>query len=272
MQARRAVAVCFVVFALLAVVGVARAELTYEGSSSIGKALLPELARAFEAKTGIKFGKIGSTDSDAGFNAVIASQAVIGGLSRLQSAKELEAGLANRVIGYDAVVVYVQPDSSIKDLTTDQLKGIFTGKITNWQEVGGPDLSIATVLKKDVDVGGTARQFRELALVGEPFASGTVTVPGYKEAVAYVAANPAAITFASLVADEKVARYISVDGVAPSRENLAGGAYPLGRPYLLIYRDDPNNADLAKFLDFVFSEEGQAIVKKHAIPVMALSN
>ena len=68
-------------------------QLSYEGSSSIGDALLPDLAKAYEKKTGIAFSSIKSSDSEAGFAAVKSGKATVGGLSRLLTAEEMAADL-----------------------------------------------------------------------------------------------------------------------------------------------------------------------------------
>jgi len=244
------------------------AQLTYEGSSSIGDSLLPELAKGFEAKSGIGFTKITSNSSAQGYQAVSEGRARIGGLSRLLTADEMKTEPGNRVIGYDAVVVYVHKDNPVTSLTSDQLNRIFSGQAKNWKDVGGEDAPIVTVLKSQATEGGTARQFCELVLGGQPPATPTLTLPGIKECVAHVASTPGTITFASLAFDDKTARFIAIDGVLPSREALNKGEYPLARPYVLIYNNKPEDPEVVKFLDFVLTKDGQEIVRKYIVPVM----
>ena len=244
------------------------ADLTYEGSSSIGGALLPELAKAFEQKSGIKFTTITSNDSTQGFKALMTGKTLIGGLSRLLTTEELNESLGNQVIGYDAIVIYLNSDNPVQNLTIEQLKKIFSNEITTWKEVGGKDEPIVTVLKKGGDEGGTTKQFRELVLAGQALATPSLFFNSHQENIEYVASNSTAVTFASLAFDEKVTKYVSINGVLPSREALNKGEYALARPYLLIYKAQPENEEIKKFLDFVFSGEGQNIVKKYVVPVM----
>ncbi|NLI76827.1 MAG: hypothetical protein GX442_10345 [Candidatus Riflebacteria bacterium] len=253
-------------FWLLAIA--AGAQLSYEGSSSIGTALLPELATAFTASSGIAFGEIRATSSNQGFVAARDGKAVLGGLSRLLTKEELDSGLTNRPIGYDALVVYVNGQNPVASLTLGQVKDIFAGTVTNWQAVGGPDLPIVTLVRQG-DEGGVMGQFREVVMEGAPLATPAFAFPTHQENIEYVASNPAAITFAALAGDRGLTRVVAIDGILPSLETLSLGQYPLGRPFTLVYRDDPKNADLAKFLDFVFSREGQAIVRKYVLPVLS---
>ncbi len=247
--------------------GAVSAELSYEGSSSIGQALLPELAKAFTVSTGIAFGEIRATSSNQGFAAVKDGKAALGGLSRLLTQIELESGLANRVIGYDALVVAVHPDNPVASLTLAQVAEIFAGRITNWQQVGGPDLPIVT-LHRQGEEGGVVGQFREVVMGGQPLASPAFAFPTHQENLEYVAVNPAAITFAAMVGDKGLTRYLAIEGVLPTQQTLSLGQYPLGRPFVLVYRDDHPNPDLSKFIEFVLSKDGQAIVRKYVQPVM----
>jgi phosphate transport system substrate-binding protein len=269
---RRSASLCWSVIGvvLLLVIPITGwAQLTYEGSSSIGDALFPALAKAFTAKTGIQFGTINPTNSVQGFTAVRDGKSSLGGLSRLLTQEELKSGLANQVIGYDALVVYVHPGSPIENLTLDQIKKIFSGQITSWKDVGGQDSPILTLVKKGGEEGGVVGQFRELVMGGDALATPAASFPSHKENVEFVASNPTAITFASLAGDLKVGKMISVEGIHPSPTAVSKGDYPLARPFLLIYKENPPNPDVAKFMEFVFAREGQAIVKEFVVPVMA---
>jgi len=256
------------VLACIALAVPASAQLSYEGSSSIGDTLFPELVKSFQAKTGIGFTKVTSNSSAQGYQAVKEGRAAIGGLSRLLTADEMKTEPGNRVIGYDAVVVYVNKDMPITSLSSEQLGRIFSGQAKNWKDVGGSDAPIVTVLKKNATEGGTARQFCELILGGQPPATPTVTLPGIKECVAHVASTPNTITFASLAFDDKTARFMAIDGVLPSRDALTKGEYPLARPYVLIYQNKPEDPRVTQFLDFVLTKEGQEIVRAFVVPVM----
>lgn len=259
---------CLTVLLCLALPFAASAQLSYEGSSSIGDTLLPELAKAFQAKEGITFDKITSNSSAQGYQAVSEGKVSVGGLSRLLTADEMKTEPGNRVIGYDAVVVYVNKDMPVESLTSEQLGKIFSGQLKNWKDVGGTDAPIVTVLKENATEGGTARQFCELILGGQTPATASMILPGIKECVAYVASNPNTVTFASLAFDDKTARFVAIDGVLPSRDTLNKGEYPLARPYVLIYSNKPEDPKVTKFLDFALTKEGQDIVKKYIVPVM----
>lgn len=257
----------FLVLSIL-IAGPVQAQLTYEGSSSIGEGLLPELAKAFTAKTGTPFGQINPTNSAQGFQAVKDGKARLGGLSRLLNKEELEAGLANRVIGYDALVIFVHASNPIASMTVEQIRSVFSGKTTTWKDLGWDDIPIVTLVKLGGEEGGVVGQFREVVMEGASLASPSLAFPSHLENIQYVASNPAAITFAALAGDSNLARIMPIEGIGPSPRTLNLGQYPLGRPYLLVFRDTPTDPDVAKFLEFVFSPEGQEIVKRFVVPVM----
>lgn len=248
--------------------GMVFGQLSYEGSSSIAELVLPQLIKVWEQKTGKAFGDVRVTDSSQGFQAVIEGRAVFGGLSRFLSAEELQHKLVNGPIGYDAVVIYVSPDNPIASLTSAQARDVFLGKTRRWRDIGGPDGDILLALKENLDEGGIYGQFREMILGGLPLASPSMQFPGHREAIAYVAENPLGITMGALAFDQKKAKILAVDGVFPARATLNSGEYPLARPFVLVYREDPDNEEQKSFLDLVFSREGQEIIGRHLVPVM----
>jgi phosphate transport system substrate-binding protein len=259
---------CFLVMLLLLLPGMSFGQLSYEGSTSIAERLLPDLVEAWVAKSGRVFGEIRSTDSTQGLQAVLKGSAVLGGMSRFLTQEELQQAVVNRPIGYDAVVIYVARENPLVNLTLDQVRGIFLGNIRQWREVGGPDGDILLALKENPSEGGIYGQFREVVLAGQALASPALQFPGHREAIEYVAENMLGITMGALAFDQKKAKILSVDGVQPSRKSLNVGEYPLARPFVLVYREDPKNGDLNSFLEFVFSREGQRIVERHVIPVL----
>ena len=264
------------IFFLMALIGAfcisgifpAYGQLSYEGSSSIRDALFPDLAKAYEKKTGIAFSSIKSGDSEGGFASVKSGKASIGGLSRLLTADEMAADLGNRVIGYDAIVIYLNKDNPVKNLSVEQLKKIFLKEITNWKDLGGADLPIETVLKTGGGTGGVMKQFSEFILEGKPLAEPGKSFASHKEDVEYVAKTPGAITFASFAFDTKVTPFISIDGVLPSKETLGRGEYALARPFVLVFNNKPEDPKVVAFMDWVLSEEGQKIVKNFVVPVL----
>lgn len=244
---------------------VACAGLTYDGSSTIGESFMPEIAAAFKAKNGIAFDKIGKIGSGKGFAAVMAGSVDMAGVSRALLSDEKKLKPYYQTIGYDAIAVFVNEKNAVKDLSSENLAAIFSGTITNWKDVGGKDAKIAIVTEIKAGDRATIKAFRELALEnGELAQSKEIDKP--IECVKYVATDENAITFASLSFNTSGARALSLDGVAAQPKNVKTGAYFLSRPLLMVTKTLPQG-DVKKFLDFLLSVEGQAIVGKSFIPV-----
>ena len=245
------------------------AQLSYEGSSSIGHSLLPDLAAAFATKEKLQFDSIISNDSNLGFLAVKEGKAKIGGLSRMLREEELKENFTNQVIGYDAIAIYVNQANQVRGFTVEQLQNIFGGAITNWKDVGGADAAIKLVSKTG-DEGGSSRHFQDLVMDGKPLAKPAIEATDRSDCVQKVLSEKDAITFASVVFKGDGAPMASVNGILPEGDKLRTGEYLLSRPYNLVIKnaEDPQ---IAKFMEFVFSEDGQKIVAKYAMPAVDFS-
>jgi phosphate transport system substrate-binding protein len=174
-------------------------------------------------------------------------------------------------VAMDGLAVVVNPKSPISRLTLDQLARIFTGKITNWKEIGGDDKKIV-ILSREVN-SGTHVYFKEHVLrKGDPnskeeFAPSALLLSSSQAIADEVAGNTAAIGYygmgyisakqkAVLVAKDEKSEYI-----APTVENVINGKYPISRPLFLYTNGSPQGL-VKKFIDFVLSGEGQDIVLK----------
>ena len=167
-------------------------------------------------------------------------------------------------IGTDALSVIVHPKNPIKSLTLEQLKDIYTGKITNWKELGGNDAEII-VYSRDSS-SGTYEFFKEFGLEGEEYTPDARRAPSNSAVVQSVAQEENAIGYIGLsFLNENVKGLaLSINGkelVEPSFETAASGKYPLVRKLYMYTVGDPEG--LAKaFLEFGLSKDGQEIVKK----------
>jgi len=239
--------------------------LTYEGSTTIGENIIPEAVKAFEAKTKIKFDSIGGLGSGKGFKAVMEDKCDVAGVSRALTADEKKQKPYYQIIGYDAIAIFVNEKNPVKDLSREQVKGIFTGKIRNWKEVGGKDAPIEVITEIKTGGRATIAAFKELALDNAEFGpSKEIDKP--HDCVKAVAQNENAITHGSLAFKEAGTKYITINKVEPDIKNVRSGAYLFSRPLLLVSKGLPKG-DLKKFFDFVLSPEGQAIVGKNFVPV-----
>lgn len=249
--------------------------LGYSGSSTIGQSILEAAGarKAFEAKTGLKFGLFEVPGSGKGIDALNAGKVNVAGVSRPLKAAEKSAGILGTVIGYDAVAVFVNKDNPVSDLTKEQLKGIFTGKIKNWKEVGGRDAPIAVNTEIQGGKRATMEIFNELVMDKAAYGAGFKEIDLPKDQIIEVARNPNGIgtpsfgLLAAVPADVRAkVKAIAVDGVAPTHEDIQSGAYLISRPLNLATKGPPKG-DVKAFVDFMLSPEGQAFVAKDFVPV-----
>lgn len=213
--------------------------------------------------------------SGTGFSSLISGTCDIAMSSR--NIKEKEIGLANKKgvnpneikVALDGLAVVVNPGNAVDRLTLGQLAGIFTGRISNWKEVGGKDKKIV-VLSREVN-SGTHVYFKEHVLrkndpdSKEEFLPSALMLSSSQAIADEVAGNSAAIGYYGMgyISKKQKAIFIAKDEKseyeAPTIENVVSGKYPISRP-LLLYTNGAPQGLVKKFVDFVLSKEGQDIV------------
>ena len=209
--------------------------------------------------------------SSAGIEAVSAGTAAIGTSSRDLKEEEGPLGLVDTPVAYDGIAVIVSPSNRVDNLTMDQLRGIFSGKITNWKDVGGPDQSIDLVNRDEAS--GTREAFKKIVMGDLAFDSAAAVLPGTGQVRDVVARAPGAIGYISLgfveprFTDVRV-KALSVDGVAPSESSVADRTYPIGRTLHFFTKGEPTGA-AKQYIDFVLSDEVQmgVVVDAGFIPI-----
>jgi len=168
------------------------------------------------------------------------------------------------MVAKDGLSVYMNEQNPVKELTIGQLKAIYTAEITNWKQVGGPDLAITLYGRENSS--GTYEYFKERVLDGDDFASAVQTLPGTAAVVNAVAQDPSGIgyggaAYAKGVFDCAVKETEDSPGVLPNEQTVKDGTYPISRGLYYYTRKAPEGAAKA-FIDYVLSPEGQQIVTK----------
>jgi phosphate transport system substrate-binding protein len=164
-------------------------------------------------------------------------------------------------VALDGVAVYVPRSSTIQSLTQPQLKSIYTGTITNWHDVGGPDRRIVAYSRENNS--GTYVFFKEHVLNNQDFAREIQTLPGTAAIVNAVSKDPASlgyggIAYATGIKPLAIKRDDSSEGITPSLETVQSGRYPLSRQ-LFFYTIGEPAGETKAFIDWVLSPEGQKI-------------
>ena len=228
-----------------------------DGSTSM-KSVIGALGESFQnANSGVTF-TYNPTGSGSGIQAVSEGRCDIGLASRGLKDDEKSSGLTETVLAYDGIAVVVSPENPVSDLTIEQIADIYTGKITNWSEVGGNDAEIVLIGREAGS--GTRDGFESI--------TGTKDACQYRQeltstgdVIATVSQNPNAIGYASLSAVKESVKALSVGGVAPSEDTVKDGSYVIQRPFVLVTKDGVTLSPAAQaFFDYATSAEAAPII------------
>ncbi|MDL2270886.1 phosphate ABC transporter substrate-binding protein, partial [Methanobrevibacter sp. OttesenSCG-928-I08] len=182
------------------------------------------------------------------------------------SSKELDdsdkKGLKEYKLGNDGIVIVTNNQNTISDLSTEQLKDIFSGKVTNWNQVGGSDGEIHVVTREEGS--GTLDAFESIVMGDAKIISNAVVQSSTEAVKQSVSQDPNAIGFISFANMGDEVKSISVNGVMPSEETLADNSYEIQRPFLLLTKGEPSG-DVKDFIDWVMSDEGSKILADEKI-------
>lgn len=181
--------------------------------------------------------------------------------TRLRDTRHVEANETR--VALDALAVYVNTANPIEQLTLEQLSQIYTGRVTNWNQVGGPDLPI--VLYSRENNSGTYAFFKEHVLKNADFAATAQTLPGTAAVINAVTRDRGGIGYGGIAYGQGIrhVRLAGADGQAiePSLENATSGRYPLSR-YLLMYTGGAPSPLAADFLRWATGVDGQRLVEE----------
>lgn len=224
-------------------------------------------AEVFGKKTGKSVTVVGG-GSGVGIAALLEGTTDIAMSSRAmkfdEKVKFQESGksLVTKIIAYDALAVVVNPANPVSKLTRAQLEGIFTGKITNWKQVGGADLKIIPYSRESSS--GTYEFFKEHVLMNKNYVNSILSMPATGAIIQSVSQTKGAIGYVGLAYITKGIKtiHVSFDGkkyIEPSEETAKNKTYPVIRP-LYFYMDKKAEAKSKPLVDFIMSAEGQRIV------------
>ena len=262
------------VFVGLAVPGLGSAQVVYGGSSTLADTVLQGGAiQGFQGKTGAKFQVADLSGTGKGLKALAEGKVNLVGAGRTLTGEEKKAGLLGTIVGYDGLAVYVNKANPVKDLSKEQLKDLFTGKVKSWKAFGGKDVPIVAIIEPVASKRATVQLVQELVNDGAAFAPGIREMEQLGDQVSEVARSEGAVCVASIgflaSADARIkgaVRAISIDATEPSDANIRSGAYLLSRPMLLVTKGLPGG-DVKLFVNYITSREGQAFVEKFFVAV-----
>lgn len=167
-------------------------------------------------------------------------------------------------VALDGLSVYVHENNPITELTLDQLETVFTGKVTNWKDLGGKDEPITLYSRENSS--GTYEFFKEHVLNKKDFAATTQTLQGTAQVIQAVSKEQRSIgyggaAYAEGVRQLNIKKDASSKAIAPTEDNIMNQSYPIWR-YLYIYvNPDLDKGEIGAYLKWIRSDQGQAIVK-----------
>ena len=198
------------------------------------------------------------TGSGAGVEAAQTGTSDIGLSSRELKEEETAAGAVANVVAKDGVAVIVNPANGVEDLTVEQIADIFSGKITNWSELGGEDMEIAVYGREAGS--GTRGAFEEIVGVVDACQL-TNEYSSTGDLVGNVAGNENAIGYASLSAVDETVKAVKVAGVECTEDTVKDGSYAIQRPFVMVTKEGTELSAAAQaFLDYAMSAEAAPII------------
>lgn len=238
--------------------------LTWAGCGITKYAFMEELSKAYEKKSGVKI-KLQGGGATAGIRQATNGQVDIGASCRtnLESAAE-ERSAYQIPVAWDAIVMIAHPSNPVETLTTQQVRDIYLGKITNWKQVGGADKPIELFARRG-KISGVGRTLRELL-----FANYNQEFPGAKNIVASttpleeaIEKNPNALGATGVAsAHRRKVKVLRLNGKEANVENIASGQYMMYRPLYLVSKGSEADPRVKEFISFALSREGQGIIRK----------
>jgi phosphate transport system substrate-binding protein len=273
---KRVMAATGVVWCLMTAVTAfaARGGLQVKGSDTMVN-LAQAWAEKYMEKNADAFVAVTGGGSGTGIASLISGTCDIAMSSRTIKEKEIALAKQKGVVPFeikvalDGLAVVVHPSNPVDKLTLEQLAGIFSGRISNWKELGGADAKIV-LLSREVN-SGTHVYFKEHVLrkndpsSKEEFAPGALMLPSSQAIADELAQNPSAIGYYGMgyISPKQKAVQVALDAkspfVAPTIDNVRKGVYPISRP-LFLYTNGTPSGTVKKLIDFELSAAGQEVV------------
>ncbi len=252
----------------------AEENIVIDGSTTVGP-----IAKAFAEYFMDKNPKVNVTVSESGSGngakGLVNSTCDIGAMSRPMKDKEFTAAAAKNVqpvahvVAFDGLPILVHPSNPVKNLTIKQIRDIYIGKISNWNQIGGANKKIV-MISRDTN-SGTYETFYKLVMTEK--VNGEKTKHKIAKTAEYVGSNgairqrvqstPAAIGYAGLGFVDKSVKALDVNGIYPTEETVKLGTYPIARPLFMYTNRYPKlGSVLYQFITIHLTKDGQEIVEE----------
>ncbi len=168
-------------------------------------------------------------------------------------------------IGQDGIAIIAHPGVSVSSLTTEQIRGIYQGRITNWSALGGSPLAITVISREDGS--GTRAEFERLVMGDRQTTRTAQIAPSSSAILTSITRQPGSIGYVSMGYLNTTVKIIQVDGSAPTQANVYANTYPLRATIFFAGPQEPED-ELRAFIGWVQSPEGQAVVAQRYAPLV----
>lgn len=237
--------------------------LSMNGSTSMEKVIKAVNGAFMEKNKGVTV-NLNLTGSGTGIQEASEGKCDIGNSSRKLKDEEAEK-LDATVVGLDGIALVVNPANKLEDITLQDLAKVYSGEITNWKELGGDDKSIVVIGRED---GSGTRDGFESIVMGDKEPKYAQELESTGSVINAVATTDGAIGYASLANVDETVKALKIGGIEATEENVKSGAYEVQRPFICATLKGSDNKLVKAYLDFILSEEGQALVlAQGAVPV-----
>jgi phosphate transport system substrate-binding protein len=242
--------------------------LTWAGCGISKNAFMAEMAAAYKKKTGVEIDFKGG-GATKGIRQVASHEVKIGGTCRhviedtdTMTTISSERRVQLTPVAWDALAVIVHKDNPVSNITLQQVRDLYSGRITNWKELGGRDAPIELYVRKG-KISGVGRTLRELVFNNYEqgfVAQHVVDSSGPLERA--IVENPNGIGMTGVSSARKLkAKLLKLDGKEPSYENIKKGDYVLYRPLYMVSHMQERDPEVKKFLEFVMGKEGKTVMR-----------
>ncbi len=241
-------------------------KIVIDGSTTVGP-----IAKAFAEYYMSKHPDVNITVSESGSGngakSLINQVCDVADMSRFMKLKEFGAAVAKgimpvaHVVAMDGIAIIVHPSNPVAGLTVEQVRDIYMGKITNWKQLGGPDVEIV-MISRDTN-SGTYETFEGLVMNKEKIGEKAEYVGSNGAIRQRVQSTKAAIGYVGLGFVDRSVKALEINGVTPDAGTIASGVYPVARPLYMFTNGYPElGSHLFSFITLYLTPKGQEIVEE----------
>ncbi|HRU06847.1 MAG TPA: phosphate ABC transporter substrate-binding protein [Candidatus Brocadiia bacterium] len=243
-----------------------KAKVVMDGSTTVGP-IAKAFAEAYMKACPEVNVTVGESGSGNGAKSLINNTCDIANMSRFMKDNEFEAAVAKKVlpvahvVAMDGLAVIIHPSNPVANLTVQQVYDIYTGKVTSWKAVGGPDMPIV-VISRDTN-SGTYETFEELVLKKAKIVASAEYVGSNGAIRQRVQTTRGAIGYVGLGFVDKTVKAVKINHVEANNETVASGKYPIARPLFMFTNGYPKlGSHVHALVTMHLSKQGQEIIEK----------